>query len=100
VLDLDVPAGHRHDLVLEISPDQLPDPVPPELLWSGTEQAWAGRVPELSGLPGGRDARHAVAVLQGLTGHTGGMVAAPTTSLPERAREGRNYDYRYVWIRD
>jgi GH15 family glucan-1,4-alpha-glucosidase len=28
------------------------------------------------------------------------MVAATTTSLPERAEEGRNYDYRYVWIRD
>jgi GH15 family glucan-1,4-alpha-glucosidase len=27
-------------------------------------------------------------------------VAAATMSLPERAREGRNYDYRYVWIRD
>jgi GH15 family glucan-1,4-alpha-glucosidase len=30
----------------------------------------------------------------------GGWGAAATTSLPERAREGRNYDYRYVWIRD
>jgi GH15 family glucan-1,4-alpha-glucosidase len=28
------------------------------------------------------------------------MVAAATMSLPERARQGRNYDYRYVWIRD
>ena len=28
------------------------------------------------------------------------MVAAATTCLPERARQGRNYDYRYVWIRD
>ena len=28
------------------------------------------------------------------------MVAAATTSLPERARQGRNYDYRYVWISD
>jgi GH15 family glucan-1,4-alpha-glucosidase len=39
-------------------------------------------------------------VLRGLTTRGGGMVAAATTSLPERAEEGRNYDYRYVWIRD
>ena len=28
------------------------------------------------------------------------MAAAATMSLPERAEEGRNYDYRYAWIRD
>ena len=28
------------------------------------------------------------------------MVAAATMSLPERADAGRNYDYRYAWIRD
>jgi len=28
------------------------------------------------------------------------MVAAATTSLPERARESNSYDYRYAWIRD
>ena len=28
------------------------------------------------------------------------MVAAATMSLPERADRGRNYDYRYAWIRD
>src|SRR5262249_26313404 len=39
-------------------------------------------------------------VLRGLTSAGGGMVAAATTSLPERAAQGRNYDYRYVWIRD
>jgi len=31
---------------------------------------------------------------------TGGMIAASTTSLPERAGGGFNWDYRYCWIRD
>ncbi|KUL36891.1 glycoside hydrolase [Streptomyces sp. NRRL F-4489] len=100
-MDLTVAAGGHHDLVLELSRRPLPDnPPDPDRAWRETEDAWRQAVPGLDRTVAPADARHAYAVLRGLTGTTGGMVAAATTSLPERAEEGRNYDYRYVWIRD
>src|SRR6185369_15320512 len=78
----------------------LPDPVDPGHLWQATEHAWHTAVPELANTVAPRDARHAYAVLRGLTTSEGGMVSAATLGLPERSEGGRNYDYRYVWLRD
>ena len=97
---LHVEAGHTHDLVLEISDRPLPPVEDADLLWSATEQEWARAVPDLSHTAAPRDATHAYAVLRGLTSPGGGMVAAATLGLPERADGGKNYDYRYVWVRD
>ena len=100
-LSLNLDEGEHHDLVLVLAgSDSAAEPSDPDLGWSGTEAAWRERVPELEPTFAQRDARHSYAVLSGLTSSGGGMVAAATMSLPERAREGRNYDYRYVWIRD
>jgi GH15 family glucan-1,4-alpha-glucosidase len=97
-----LPAGRSCDLVLEISDRPLREaPVDPSLAWAATRGAWERAVPSsLDRTIAPRDARQAYAVLRGLTSAGGGMVAAATMSLPERAEEGRNYDYRYVWIRD
>ncbi|MGW8376635.1 glycoside hydrolase family 15 protein [Streptomyces sp. ODS28] len=93
--------GERRDLVLELSDRPLPaGPPDPAREWRATEAAWAETVPPLRGSIAAGDALRSYAVLRGLTGTGDGMVAAATTSLPERAEEGRNYDYRYVWIRD
>jgi len=96
-----VEAGRAHDLVLELSDRPLSDePVNAERAWAGTAEAWRHAVRPIAGTIADNDARQAYAVLQGLTSSGGGMVAAATMGLPERAEEDRNYDYRYAWIRD
>jgi hypothetical protein len=99
--DLKLPEGAFTDIVVEIYDGPLPAPLPhPDALWTNTENNWRAALPDLDSGVATRDARHSYAVLRGLTTPGGGMVAAATMSLPERAEQSRNYDYRYVWIRD
>ena len=102
ILHLDLAEEDEQDLVLELSATAFDDtpPAAPADLWATTEETWRRAVPAMEGLPATRDAQHAYAVMRGLTTTGGAMVAAATMALPERAEAGRNYDYRYAWIRD
>jgi len=81
---------------------ETPRPVDSEQALVDTELFWrdwiagcryAGEYPE--------PVRRSLIVLKALTYRpTGGIVAAPTTSLPERIGGERNWDYRYCWLRD
>ncbi|MBO0846934.1 MAG: hypothetical protein J2P22_16130, partial [Nocardioides sp.] len=100
-LELTLGEGAHRDLVLEISDRDLDRDLPdPARMWQLTEEAWASAVPKGRDSIAPRDVQHSWAVLRGLTSQGGGMVAAATTSLPERSEAGRDYDYRYAWIRD
>jgi alpha,alpha-trehalase len=95
-----VDEGDAVDLVLQIGLDTPGEAPNADRLWSTTTTFWSEGVPALEAGNASRDAQHAYAVLRGLTSSSGGMVAAATMGLPERAKRHSAYDYRYVWIRD
>lgn len=101
-VDIRLAAGSRTDLVFELQPRtrELPPPPDPDQLWQQTRRAWKEVVPECVEIPAQRDVRQSIAILRGMTDPGGASVAAATTALPERAEAGRNYDYRFAWIRD
>lgn len=78
-----------------------PSPDPDDAL-DETEQHWAEWIGQckFDGL-GAAEVRRSLITLKALTyTATGGIVAAPTTSLPERLGGERNWDYRFCWLRD
>jgi GH15 family glucan-1,4-alpha-glucosidase len=96
--------GESVPFVMSYGPsyESLPKPVDAEHSLRQTEsfwKKWTGQCPPE--VEYADAVKRSLITLKGLTYRpTGGIVAAPTTSLPEKVGGGRNWDYRYCWLRD
>jgi len=99
-----VSPGERKPFVLNYRPSHEPtEPaVDPEQALTATENAWRSWSARCSYQGRWRDAVvRSLITLKALTyAPTGGIIASPTTSLPEQQGGVRNWDYRYCWLRD
>ena len=104
VSDFEVGAGETIPFVLTYGPSHLPVPAPidAEKALRETEEFWADWSGRCSYRGECRDlVMRSLITLKALTyAPTGGIVAAPTTSLPEKLGGARNWDYRFCWLRD
>jgi GH15 family glucan-1,4-alpha-glucosidase len=104
VAEFTLAQGERKGFVLTWFPshEPLPDAVDPEAALRDTEEywlTWAGTL--LSDGDYHTEINESLVVLKAMTyAPTGGIVAAPTTSLPESIGGARNWDYRFCWLRD
>jgi GH15 family glucan-1,4-alpha-glucosidase len=81
---------------------ELPDPIDPAQALQDTEDFWLDWCSRCTYEGDSRDlVMRSLITLKALTYKpTGGIVAAPTTSLPEKLGGARNWDYRFCWLRD
>jgi GH15 family glucan-1,4-alpha-glucosidase len=104
VADFWVGEGETVPFVLTYGPSHLPvpDPIDPALALQETETFWKEWSARCTYEGEQRDlVMRSLITLKALTyGPTGGIVAAPTTSLPEKLGGMRNWDYRFCWLRD
>ncbi|WP_375307246.1 glycoside hydrolase family 15 protein [Bradyrhizobium sp. A11] len=104
VSDFEVSAGETVPFVLTYGPSHLPPPAPidPEIALQETETFWRDWCSHCTRDGEYRDLiMRSLITLKALTfAPTGGIVAAPTTSLPEKLGGTRNWDYRFCWLRD
>lgn len=104
VAEFEVKAGETVPFVLTYGPSHLdpPAPIDPELALQETEAYWKDWCSRSTRNGPYHDlVTRSLITLKALTfAPTGGIVAAPTTSLPEKLGGSRNWDYRFCWLRD
>jgi GH15 family glucan-1,4-alpha-glucosidase len=102
--DFEVAAGQSLPFYLTYAPSHhpVPDPIDPEAALRDTERFWREWSDRCRDTGEWSEAvRRSLVTLKALTYRpTGGIVAAPTTSLPELIGGPRNWDYRFCWVRD
>lgn len=104
VAEFEVGEGETIPFVLTYGPSHLevPAPIDPAQALQDTRDFWTEWSRHCTYDGENRDlVMRSLITLKALTfAPTGGMVAAPTTSLPEKLGGARNWDYRYCWLRD
>jgi GH15 family glucan-1,4-alpha-glucosidase len=104
IAEFDVAEGERVPFTLTWHPSNEPAPKPVEAARAvkATEKWWSDWAGRCQGHgPWSEVVRRSLITLKALTyAPTGGIVAAPTTSLPEHPGGVRNWDYRICWVRD
>ncbi|NMO13996.1 glycoside hydrolase family 15 protein [Pyxidicoccus fallax] len=104
VADFTLRQNERVPLVLSWYPSHLSPPARPDPIGAlvETQRWWHHWVSHCTYTgPWRQQVVRSLITLKALTySPTGGLVAAPTTSLPERLGGVRNWDYRFCWVRD